>query len=220
MVRLTVKTILTLACTGPSSVAAAVFYNIPLSPFHTQTFWLAVAGNLKVKLWKKELFKRDIELPGVSAGVVNDVVLESPFLVVGSRSWSGYRFTGWIKVFQLAADNLMEDLHSAASLIKTLQFSDFYARKLLCTGLVLGYLLHDKNDEELPLVLLEKTALLDTTTPPEETERNLIRLGATYHNFVDMNTTSLVFIQRVIGQENQLQDYVCKKDFWMSKAIA
>ena len=37
---------------------------------------------------------------------------------------------------------------------------------------------------------------------------------------VDMKTTSLVFIQSAIGQESQLQDHVCKKDFWMSNAIA
>merc|ERR1712227_37671 len=42
--------------------------------------------NIKVKLWKEELFKQDIELPGVSANHVKDVVLESPFLVVGGTS--------------------------------------------------------------------------------------------------------------------------------------
>ena len=195
MVRLTVKTILTLACTGPSSVAAAVFYNIPLSPFHTQTFWLAVAGNLKVKLWKKELFKRDIELPGVSAGVVNDVVLESPFLVVGGISWSDDTLTGWIKVY-----NLMEDLNTTASLVKTVQFPDFYAPKLLCTQLVWGFQMVAQDNHESSLVLFEKTALLDAATPPEQTPRNRIHLGTIDFNLVDMNTTSLVFIQRVIGQ--------------------
>ena len=61
--------------------------------------WLAIDGwdesrpdVFKVKLWKEELFRRDIELPGVSAGQVCDVVMESPLLDVG-------RLTGWIKVF-------------------------------------------------------------------------------------------------------------------------
>ena len=94
-----------------------------------------------MKLWKEDLFRQDIEMPGVSAGDVRDVVLESPFFVVGGTDWSGDRLTSWIKVFQLAADNLMEDLNSAASLVKTLQFPDFYADKLLCTGLVWGCLI-------------------------------------------------------------------------------
>ena len=37
---------------------------------------------------------------------------------------------------------------------------------------------------------------------------------------VAMNTTSLVFIQRVPGRENWGADYVCKKDFWMSNIIS
>ena len=73
---------------------------------------------------------------------------------------------------------------------------------------------------ESSLVLFEKTALLDAATPPEQTQRNRIHLRTRCNNLVDMNTTTLVFIQKVIGQENQLQDYVCKKDFWMSNAIA
>ena len=83
----------------------------------TDKEWLAVAvkdvsrpGILKVKLWKEELFRQDIELPGVSAGSVDDVVLESPFLVVGGRSRSDGRLNGWIKVFQLADDNLLGTL--------------------------------------------------------------------------------------------------------------
>ena len=185
--------------------------------------WLAFAvkdvsipGILKVKLWKEELFRQDIELPlpGVSAGDVKDVVLESPFLVVGGRSWSDDR---WIKVFQLAADKHMEVLNTAAPLIKTVQFPGFYPDKLLCTGLVWGCLLRDENYER-SLVPFEKAALLGTATLPEETERNMILLEATYHNFVDMYTTGLVFIQKGTVQGNQEQVYLCKKDFWISKS--
>ena len=187
--------------------------------------WLAFAvkdvsipGILKVKLWKEELFRQDIELPlpGVSAGDVKDVVLESPFLVVGGRSWSDDR---WIKVFQLAADKHMEVLNTAAPLIKTVQFPGFYPDKLLCTGLVWGCLLRDENYER-SLVPFEKAALLGTATLPEETERNMILLEATYHNFVDMYTTGLVFIQKGTVRGNQEQVYLCKKDFWISNAVA
>merc|ERR1712013_878749 len=101
--------------------------------------WLAVKwwdesrpDNIKVKLWKEELFKQDIELPGVSAIHVTDVFLESPFLVVGGTSRPDGRLTSWIKVFQLAADKLMEDLISAASLVKTVQFPRFSIPKFLC----------------------------------------------------------------------------------------
>ena len=62
-----------------------------------------------MKLWKEELFRQDIKLPGVSAGDgdhhhinVRDVVLEPPFLVVGGHNRLGKRVTSWIKVFQLA----------------------------------------------------------------------------------------------------------------------
>ena len=166
------------------------------------------------------MFQKDIGLPGVSAGFdeMIYVVLDSPFLVVGGTGRSGDRFTGWITVFQLAADKLMEDLNSAASLIKTLQFPCVYARKLLCTGLVLGCLLYNEDDKEHSLVLFEKNALLDTTTPPEETEKNLIHLGANCSMAMAMSATSLVFTQKVTGQEDQWQNYLCKKDFWISRA--
>ena len=82
-----------------------------LEPFTTQRWgdqlavdkdWWAVVwweeprpDTLKVKLWREELFRRDIELPGVRADYLQDVVLESPFLVVSGRSWSD---GSWIKV--------------------------------------------------------------------------------------------------------------------------
>ena len=200
-------------------------HNKILDPFTTPRWnirlavdgdWWAVAGGdvsrpdiLMVKLWKEDLFKRDIELPGVRARDVQDVVLESPFLVVGVTSWSAA--TRPIKVFQLAANNLMEDLNTAASLVKTLQFPNLYFDKLRCTGLVLGCQMRAQGQRSL--VLFEKTALLDTTTLPEQTPGNRVHLGTIGFNLVDMNTTSLVFIQNVTGQENNL----CKKDFWISR---
>ena len=73
---------------------------------------------------------------------------------------------------------------------------------------------------ERSLVLFEKKALFDADTLPERTERNTIHNGTNNYNLVDMNTTSLIFIQRVPGREDQGQDYLCKKDFWISNAVA
>ena len=49
-------------------------------------------------MWKEELFRQDIKLPGVSAGDddhhhinVCDVVLEPPFLVVGGHNKLGFK---------------------------------------------------------------------------------------------------------------------------------
>ena len=131
--------------------------------------------------------------------------------------WNTRKTTGWIKVCQLAADKLMEDLTSAASLVKTLQFPGFYLSKLLCTELVLGCVMETEGNDELSVVLFEKTAL-DTANPPEQTLRNIIHLGATNYNcnyLVDMNTTSLVFVQNQRGTPEG-QVHLCKKDFWMS----
>ena len=61
-----------------------------IASFHKDL--LAVVGicqvrkDIKVKVWKEELFRQDIELPGVSAGDVHHVVLESPLLVVGGTT--------------------------------------------------------------------------------------------------------------------------------------
>ena len=125
------------------------------------------------------------------------------------------------KVFQLtqtAADNLMEDLNPAASLVKTLQFPPpVYALCLLCTKFVLGCVMvadadADVDRRSLVLFEFEKTALLDAATLPEQTERITIHNN---YNLVDMNTTSLVFVQNQPGiPEGQV--HLCKKDFWMS----
>ena len=84
---------------------------------------------------------------------------------------------------------------------------------------------------ESHLFLFKKTALLDASTPPEQTPRNRVHLGANYYNLVDMNTTSLVFIQESEsesesksesesspGRDGQEQYYLCNKDFWMSES--
>ena len=197
--------------------------------------WLDI---FKVKLWKEELFRQDVELPGVSAGAGDggwmdqgDVVFESSFLVVCGTSSSGGRYIGCIQVFQLAADNVMENLNTSAPLIKTVQFPGFYSPKLLCNQFVWGCLVvppRHQDHLESSLVLFEKTALLDAATPPEQTPGNRVHLGTIDYKLVDMNTTSLVFIQESEsesesksesesspGRDGQEQNYLCKKDFWM-----
>ena len=57
-----------------------------IASFHKDL--LAVVGicqvrkDIKVKVWKEESFRGDRELPGDSTHVVDDVVFESPFLIV------------------------------------------------------------------------------------------------------------------------------------------
>ena len=105
----------------------------------------------------------------------------------------------------------MEDLNSSASLIKTVQFPRFDEAQLLCNDLLFGCRLRNMAGER-SLVLFEKTALLDAATLPEQTERITIHNN---YNLVDMNTTSLVFVQNQPGiPEGQV--HLCKKDFWMS----
>ena len=134
------------------------------------------------------MFRQDIELPGVSAdALVDNVGLESPFLVVGGTSCMGDRV---IKVIKL-----MEDLNPAASLIKTVQIPDFAIDKFLCTRLLWGCLLVIKgppfvprDNEELSLVLFGKAALLDAANPPgNQRERDppwnrRLRLGGREHH--------------------------------------
>ena len=137
--------------------------------------WWAVVGEyedephiVKVKLWKEELIRQDIKLPGISGRHVRDVVLEPPFLVVGSMQ----RVHGSIKVFQLAADKLMEDLNTVPPLTKTIEFPSILQMSLSCYGLFIGC--HHKNSHldlwskvhEHFVTVFEKTALLDEATPP------------------------------------------------------
>ena len=131
------------------------------------------------------MFRQDIQLPGISACVyVDDVVLESPLLVVAGRSTSGGRVFRvcdtdvWIKVFQLMVADADADV----------------------------------DRRSLVLFEFEKTALLDAATLPEQTENITIHNN---YNLVDMNTTSLVFVQNQRGTPGG-QVHLCKKDFWMS----
>ena len=187
--------------------------------------WWAVVGEdepdiIKVKLWKEEFFRKDIKLPELSGSYVKDVVLEPPFLVVCGRSGrppglSGGPVDGWIKVFQLAANKLMEDLNTVPPLIKTIVFSSFLLEvSLSCNGLYFGCHQKYSHPQRFVTTLFEKTALLDAATLPEQTERNSIHLGNNNCSLVDMNTTCLVYIERVPGRESQGQ--LCKKDFWVS----
>ena len=171
-------------------------------------------GIIRVKLWKEGLFRQDIKLLGISGCCLEDVVLEPPFLAICGRrpGLPGGAIgvvDGWIKVFQVAADELMEDLNTVSPLIKTIEFPSFSVGiSLSCNEHFFGC--HQQHF----VTLFEKTALLDAATLPEQTERNSIHLGNNNCSLVDMNTTCLVYIERVPGRESQGQ--LCKKDFWVS----
>ena len=65
---------------------------------------------------------------------------------------------------------------------------------MIFNELLFGFLLAPGEDDRQDVVLIEKEALLDDSTPSEETEKRQILLhndGSTYT--VGMNTTSLVF---------------------------
>ena len=187
--------------------------------------WWAIVGKernrrdiLKVKFWKEGLFRRDIDLLGVSADYeITYVAMVSPFLIVGVQDWSVGSETFLIKVFELASDKLMEEPDTSAPLIKTVHFPGFTAGKFLYIGLVFGCLLlpFDENHEP-SLVVFEKTALLDSATLPEQTEGNRIPLLLHHSPVFGMNTTSIFFIQRpALGTEDRARNFLCEKDFWM-----
>ena len=177
--------------------------------------FIAVVGNdqrpdsAKVKLWKEEIFVQDILLPGLSADDdFNDVVMQSPILIVSGSARSNEIVAPWIKVFQ------MEKLN-AVTLIKTVHVApELYGGPLFCNGPVVGWEVVNLESGIL-MNLFEKTALLDPETG-EQTERNVIPLpqvdwetsSARGHN-----TTSLVFVRSP-------QDFLYKKDVWMSNTVA
>ena len=144
---------------------------------------------------------------------MRDVFLEPPFLVVGSMQ----RVDGSIKVFQLAADKLMEDLNTVPPLIKTIKLFSTYI-SLSWNGLFFGC--HQKYeyeyDHEHFVTLFEKKALLNAATPPEQTDEHSIDLGDKNFSLVDMNTTSLVYIEKVPVRMNPDPTWLRKKDFWGS----
>ena len=98
-----------------------------------------------------------------------------------------------VQVYQLASDNLMEDIRPVASLIKTIQLEGV-AKQLIFNELFFGFVLLPGEDDRQAVVLIEKKALLDASIPSEETEKRQILLqddGST--STVGMDTTSLVY---------------------------
>ena len=83
---------------------------------------------------------------------------------------------------------------------------------MIFNELLFGFLLAPGEDDRQDVVLIEKKALLDDSTPSEETEKRQILLhndGSTYT--VGMNTTSLVFAlwlkKDVDDEQGSLDDY-------------
>ena len=111
-------------------------------------------------------------------------------------------------------DKDMEKLN-AVTLIKTVHVApELYGGPLFCNGPVVGWEVVNL-ESGIWMNLFEKTALLDPETG-EQTERNVIPLpqvdwetsSARGHN-----TTSLVFVRSP-------QDFLYKKDFWISNTVA
>ena len=167
----------------------------------TEKDWIAVArtvsprswsgpmpSNTDIKLWENDTFRQDISLPDCQpVSYSTKIALKLPFIVVSSEKISR------VKVFQLASDNLMEDPRPVASQIKTIQLEG-EVKQMIFNELLFGFLLAPGEDDRQDVVLIEKKALLDDSTPSEETEKRQILLhndGSTYT--VGMNTTSLVF---------------------------
>ena len=99
----------------------------------------------------------------------------------------------FVKVYQLASDNLMEDIRPVATLIKTIQLEG-KAQQLIFNELFFGFVLHPGEDDTQAVVLIEKKALLDASIPSDKTAKRQILLhkkGSPYT--VGINTTGLVF---------------------------
>jgi len=190
--------------------------------------FIAVVGSdqrpnsAKVKLWKEDIFVQDILLQGLSADDdFADVVMQSPILIASGSAGSNESVASWIKVFKLPADKDkdkdMEKLN-AVTLIKTVSVAPkLYGGPLFCNRHVFGWEVVSL-ESGISMNLFEKTALLDPETG-DLTERNVIPLPQVdweTANARSHNTTSLVFVRRAQDGEN----YLYKKDFWMSNTVA
>ena len=168
--------------------------------------WIAVSvgrgPNAKVKLWQSDNFRQDISLPECLPFEFAKIALKKPFMVI---CCGGLTTPSRDQVYQLASDNLMEDIRPVASLIKTIQLEG-KAGQLMFNELFFGFVLDPDEDDRQEVVLIEKKALLDASIPSEETEKRQILLqddGSAYK--VGMNTTSLVYAQWLKKDEDSEQ---------------
>ena len=124
--------------------------------------------------------------------------MELPFLIASFN----LKDDSCIKVYQLAADKLMEDISPVASHVKNIHLGHL-ANELICNELFFGCVLGDGQ----AVVLIEKKALFDAAIPPERTERNHVVLQEDTSKYsVDMNTTSLVFAMWEKGDEDKEEE--------------
>ena len=73
------------------------------------------------------------------------------------------------------------------------------------------------------VVMYEKRALLDPASLPEQTPENRIPVPYIHSGLAVMNDSCLIFIEaRPPDHEDKTkrQNFLCKKDFWMSNATA
>ena len=211
----------------------------------TEENWIAVAGRartrsntVEIKLWEGENFRQDICVHDYQSAHFWDIALKLPFIVV---SCGDMREDSCVKVYQLASDNLMEDIKPVATLIKTIQLGG-KAQQLIFNELFFGFVLHPGEDDTQAVVLIEKKALLDASIPSDKTAKRQILLhknGSPYT--VGINTTGLVFAtwlkkdkdddlgshddhENVDSSDEDLEEEkvvipLHKKDFWKTYSI-
>ena len=175
----------------------------------TEEDWLAVArtarnrpNTVEVKLWQSNNFRQDISLPEFrSVSAILKIALKLPFIVVTDGDVG---IDACVKVYQLAYNNLMEDIRPVATLIKTIQLEE--ASQMISNELFFGFVLDPDENDTQAVVLIEKKALLDASIPSEETEKRQILLrNDGCWDTVDMNTTSLVSVLWLTKYENYEQ---------------
>ena len=160
----------------------------------TEENWIAVAGRarsrsntVEIKLWEGENFRQDICVHDYQSAHFWDIALKLPFIVV---SCGDMREDSCVKVYQLASENLMEDIKPVATLIKTIQLRG-KAQQLIFNELFFGFVLHPGEDDTQAVVLIEKKALLDASDKTAKRQILLHKNGSPYT--VGINTTGLVF---------------------------
>ena len=97
-----------------------------------------------------------------------------------------------VEVYQLASDNLTEDIRPVASLIKTTQLEGD-AEQLIFNELFFGFVLLPGEDDRQAVVLIEKKALFDASILKVTEKRQILLQDDGSTSTVGINTTGLVY---------------------------
>ena len=180
----------------------------------------ATANNdvTKVTLWKEENTGQDIDLPGCSGSVVrSNVMMELPFLAL--ILIDRVNMTTSVKVYRMAEDKQMKDLNSAASLVKSISFSN--CRPMITTLSNRHFLGFVQAEAEVGvegrlLHFVEKSNLFSDSSAIGRIQIHMPATSLSHQ--VALNTTTLVFHRRE-GDDQGLHSVLAKKDFWMTNNI-